>query len=115
MSSSDRFDWVPSYQLDIEVAPRIRSVKFGDGYEQRMKDGINNIVTTWSLLFKGRADVEADAINAFLVARAGWDYFLFKPPGSAVYVKVKCTKWKKSYVGPGNNLITTTFEQVFDI
>src|SRR4051812_21120072 len=38
------FFWKPSYDLVVKQDPRIKSIKFGDGYEQRVKDGINNML-----------------------------------------------------------------------
>jgi phage-related protein len=45
---------------------RILSAKFGDGYEQRVLDGINNIEETYSISFKNRAQAEINTIADFL-------------------------------------------------
>ena len=37
------FIWNPSYNISVENSPRINSVVFGNGYEQRIKDGIFNL------------------------------------------------------------------------
>ena len=36
------FFWSPSYNVSVSHAPSVKSISFGDGYEQRIKDGINN-------------------------------------------------------------------------
>ena len=36
------FFWSPSYNISTSHSPRIKAIQFGDGYEQRLKDGINN-------------------------------------------------------------------------
>ena len=41
-------------QLDNE--PRVRAVKFGDGYEQRIASGINNDPQKWSFAFTSRGN-----------------------------------------------------------
>lgn len=48
------------------TARRILSAKFGDGYEQRVLDGINNIEETYSISFKNRAQAEINTIADFL-------------------------------------------------
>ena len=45
---------------------RVLSAKFGDGYEQRVLDGINNIEETYSISFKNRAQAEINTIADFL-------------------------------------------------
>ena len=45
---------------------RVLSAKFGDGYEQRVLDGINNIEETYDISFRNRAQAEINTIAAFL-------------------------------------------------
>ena len=35
-------------------APRVLKAQFGDGYEMRVRDGINNTPRTWALSFNNR-------------------------------------------------------------
>ena len=48
------------------TARRVLSAKFGDGYEQRVLDGINNIEETYDISFRNRAQAEINTIAAFL-------------------------------------------------
>jgi len=61
-------------------APRVRSAKFGDGYEQRRVDGINNIKETYNVTFNNRTVSEADDIIAFFDTKAGVTSFDFTLP-----------------------------------
>ena len=48
------------------TARRVLSAKFGDGYEQRVLDGINNIEETYDISFRNRAKNEINTIADFL-------------------------------------------------
>ena len=48
----------PDKQLTKASTPRVLTAKFGDGYEQRAVDGINNLAETYTLTFKTRPKAE---------------------------------------------------------
>jgi phage-related protein len=54
-------------------APKLRVIKtqFGDGYEQRMVDGINNAPRSWSLVFNNRTREDVDKLYTFFTTLAG--------------------------------------------
>ena len=108
------FTWNPDYNAGGDFAPRVLSSKFGDGYEQRVPDGINNNPGSWALTFANRTNADGDAIDGFLQAAGGYLWFWWTPPRAAVAVKVVCKKWKKSEPGPNGTTVTATFDQVFD-
>ena len=56
----------PDKQLTKTSNPRVLTAKFGDGYEQRAVDGINNLNETYNLTFKTRKKADIDDIVAFL-------------------------------------------------
>jgi len=60
--------------------PRVRSAKFGDGYEQRRVDGINNINESYSVNFNNRTSSEADDIIAFFNTNGAVTSFDFTLP-----------------------------------
>lgn len=66
----------------LTTQPRIRTAAFGDGYEQRLADGINNAPRSWALTFT-RPTTEADAILAFFETANGLDSFDWTPPYGA--------------------------------
>ena len=94
----------------MEMSPRVRVAKFGDGYEQRAPDGINTLLRKWGVrLAADEATVKA--ADDFLRARAGVEAFdwtaLDHRPGKWV-----CRAWSVSY-GPGGGAeLTATFEEV---
>ena len=111
--TSPHFIWKPSYNLQATHAPRVRSVKFGDGYEQRFKDGINNNLIKLSLTFEGRDLKETKAILHFLDVRAGAEYFFFRPPTPYDALrKFVCKDFSSTVVYKDNFNISATFEQV---
>lgn len=91
--------------------PRVRVAAFGDGYEQRVADGINTAPRTWSLTWVRPTD-EADVILDFFVARNGTEAFDWADPDSAAG-KYVCRDWSSSLIGPFAKSITATFDQVF--
>lgn len=81
-----RFTWNPSFGAQAAREPRIRSARFGDGYEQRAASGLNADLATWSLTFENRSDADAASITAFLAARGGHEAFEWIAPGDTVTV-----------------------------
>lgn len=56
----------PDKQLTKTSNPRVLTAKFGDGYEQRIADGINVLNEEYTLSFKTRPKADIDDIVAFL-------------------------------------------------
>jgi phage-related protein len=59
----------------------VLEAKFGDGYSQRMSDGLNTIMETWSLSFQNRPISDINIIRAFLEGKNGVQAFSWDPPG----------------------------------
>lgn len=72
----------PDKQLTKQSSPRVLTAKFGDGYEQRIVDGINNLEESYSLNFKTRTKEEIDDIVVFLDTKAGVTKFTLTLPDS---------------------------------
>lgn len=53
--------------------PRVLKAQFGDGYEQRIVDGINNIPRTWQMTFANRTKGDIDKLYKFFNTLAGVD------------------------------------------
>ena len=69
------FLWKPSYNGSVSHAPRVNIISFGNGYEQRVQDGIYNGLISFSATFEMRTEKEARAIIQFLRARRGAQSF----------------------------------------
>ena len=108
------FSFIPSSTSRITVKPKTRKLQFGNGYSQRAGDGINPLLIKWGLVFSVRSDTDADAILAFLEARAGHEAFDWTPPGGSVG-KYLCETWARTYTKALDmNQISATFEQVYE-
>jgi len=114
-------DWtyVPDRSLSKSSAPRIREVKFGDGYSQRMADGINPLNQSWSLTFANRPYTDIFNMESFLETKGGVQSFTWQAPGESE-VKVICRNWDTNtlnHTGTNNTSIgtlTATFERVYE-
>lgn len=104
------FTWTPSVSSSVASQPRIRSMRFGDGYEQRAADGINANLARWAVTFENRSDAEAQAIADFLAARGGVEAFDWAPPGGSA-TKWLCRSWRRRFHGVASS-IEGEFEQV---
>ena len=62
---------IPDKGMGRSSKPRIRVAKFGDGYEQRLVDGINHLDESYSVNFSNRTRVIIDDIMAFFDSRKG--------------------------------------------
>ncbi len=104
------FFWRPAYNYTLKWEPRNRVIAFGDGYEQRAPDGIQNNLMTLDLTFDVRGEDEATAILHFLHTRNGAEAFVFYPPKPYnVSKKFRAPNWDMSSSFQGNFSIRTTF------
>ena len=104
----------PTYGVQKRSAPVVRKVQFGDGYEARLKYGIQQDPKVFNLTFEV-SETDADTIETFLDARAD-DYasFDFTPPGESSSSKFVCEQWSKSIPYLNRARIQATFRQVFE-
>lgn len=107
------FTYTPSFEATESSKPRVRKFQAGDGYEQRVRFGLNTNAKEWSLVFSNRDDTERDNITAFLEARAGVESFDWTPPRGTAG-KYVCEEWQVTLSNCNNNQIRATFRQVFE-
>lgn len=107
------FSYTPSFSADLQEQPRVRTVQFGDGYEQRLAFGVNTQPKAWALKFANRDDSERDNILTFLRARGGVESFDWTDPNGYAG-KWVCSQWDTSQVSCNFNDISATFRQVFE-
>ena len=106
------FTYVPDYGATRDHAPVVRSVKFSDGYEQRVAYGLNTNLQKWSLNFTARTDVEIDNILDFLDARNAVESFDWTTPDNVSGKKWVCRTWQKQMTAYNINSVNATFEEV---
>jgi len=71
----------PDRGLKTTQKPRVLSIAYGDGYEQRIADGINNLPEEWTLSWKNRNIAETNKIIKFFEDLEGVTTFDWYPPG----------------------------------
>jgi phage-related protein len=71
----------PDRGLKADQKPRILKAAYGDGYEQRVAAGINNLPESWSLTWKNRTSAEANKIVKFFEVQEGVTAFDWFPTG----------------------------------
>jgi phage-related protein len=105
------FTYSPKYGAAFTKSPKVRIAAFGDGYQQRVADGINTTPRGWSLSFEG-TKTEIDAIELFLATENGVTSFDWQPPtGSAG--KWICSQWSNSIIEYDHWSLTANFQEVF--
>jgi phage-related protein len=108
------FTYIPSTSFSSDSTPRVLSAQFGDGYSQRLADGINTISKKWSISFNNRSLEDSAAIVAFFQARKGVESFTWTPTGEATAVQVVASSWKEVYSSPITRTISVTFDIVYE-
>lgn len=106
------FVFVPAIYAELSVEPRALRAAFGDGYEQRVGDGINIVAEKWTLSFTKRREIPA--IELQLAGYAGVTAFTWTNP-KGVEIKVVCRSWSRTFIDKKNTLLRASFEQVFEL
>ena len=110
---------IPDRNLAHQHQPRTLKISFGDGYEQRLVDGINNNIETYVVNFMNRTDDDADDIIAFFKNKKGVTAFDYTYPdtnesGGEKTVKVVCEMYNLTYVNDEHSSVNATFRRVYE-
>ena len=108
----ETFNYVPAPGQSKNVTPRVLKAQFGDGYSQRVGDGINFKPRIYNLVFN-REVSELNAIDAFLTARAGIEAFYWTPLNGTAGVWL-CESWARTDTLLHVGSISATFTEVFE-
>jgi phage-related protein len=100
----------------IQSTPRVKLANFGDGYEQRLADGINNIKREVNLTFSPRDNTEIDDIIDY------FDYLEGVTPLTITYnnsngnetMKVIIDNWTKSFQSANFSAATASGRRVYE-
>ena len=110
---TDTFTWDHVSEPSGTITFSVLSAQFGDGYSQRLANGINNESGSWPLSFVGDDDF-IGAIVAFIRAHKGAQSFYWTPPvpngEQGLYV---ATSYNPVPYGDGQYQLSVTFQQVF--
>ena len=106
----------PKYGQRKTSAPLTRTIRFADGFEQRILFGLasHQNPKVFNLTFDV-SETDADTIETFLDARALDNAsFDFTPPGEASSSKFVCEGWNKSIPYLNRATIQASFREVFE-
>ena len=96
--------------------PRVLKAQFGDGYEMRVRDGINSTPRTFALTFDNRTKADIDNIYDFLDGLAGVDTCKLTIPfdGNEVTVVVVVEQWARTLAYDDYYTLTCAAREVFE-
>ena len=105
----------PVYNTRITPKPSVNVVSFGDGFEQRLMEGLNQNPKVFNLTWKHITETDSDTIETFLDARAvDGASFTYTPPNEPSAMQFKCQNWSKLIDKPNRPTIEATFTEVFE-
>lgn len=84
--------WCPTPPLTENPVWRMQVAQFGDGYQQRMLDGINALDNTFNVSFENRTQSVINDMQAYLIAQKS-RAFNFKHPVTQLIYAVFCNEW----------------------
>ena len=109
----------PDKQFTRTNTPRVHLVQFGDGYEQRLQNGINSLNQEISVSFATRPKAEIDDLVAFFESLAGVTKFRFdiadtNAGSSTETIKVVCSTWEQKWEYDDYYTLDATFRRVYE-
>tara|TARA_B100000424_G_scaffold46914_1_gene32540 strand:- start:321 stop:662 length:342 start_codon:yes stop_codon:yes gene_type:complete len=104
----------PKYNYTITREPAVNVISFGDGFEQRLTEGLNQNPITLNLKFDLSQTDSTTAIN-FLNARiTDGASFTFLVPNENVTKNFVCQSYPTSVPFLNRVTLTCTFREVFE-
>ena len=109
---------LPDKGLTRQSTPRVLKVQFGDGYEQRIAEGLNSSQESYQISYSNRPKAEIDDIAAFMDEKKGVTSFNYVSPdtnnGGETTIKVVCDQYNLVYVSDSSYTFTATFRRVYE-
>ena len=109
---------LPDKGLSRQSTPRVLKVQFGDGYEQRIAEGLNSSNENYEISYSNRPKAEIDDIAAFIDGKKGvtsFDYVIPDTNNSGeTTIKVVCDQYNLVYVSDSSYTFTATFRRVYE-
>lgn len=96
--------------------PRVHTITFGDGFEQRIADGINNLPQIMGVTFNTRPKAEIDDLVAFFETLNGVSKFQMTvdDTNGTETIKVVCKSWDQTWDYDNFYSLSATFERVYE-
>ncbi len=105
----------PVFDIEDNRTPKILMADFGDGYGQRVRNGLNHDATALELKWENVSVAEGAVIWAFLSARGGDEAFYYDPPFLDTGKKWTCPTYKRAFSQPDTMMISASFKECFDV
>ena len=109
---------LPDKGLSRQSTPRVLRIQFGDGYEQRIAEGLNSSQESYQISYSNRPKAEIDDIAAFMDEKKGVTSFNYVIPdtnnGGETTIKVVCDQYNLVYVNVSSYTFTATFRRVYE-
>lgn len=110
------FWWKSSYGIDFLTNPRIKINQFGNGYQQRVQESINNNLKQINISFENRNELETVSILHFLQQRNSKESFVYNLPtiysNPNVRTMFTCPTWVVQPVSYNLYTIKAEFSEV---
>jgi len=101
----------PTTASNRNHTPRVKMIKFGNGYKQIVGDGINSNLEKWSLSFVLN-DTNKQTVEDFFSVTGGYDYFNWtSPEAGATQKQYLVPSWTIQPIGASNYTINCVFEE----
>ena len=99
--------------------PKTHTISFGDGYEQRLADGINNLQQELNVSFSTRPKAEIDDLVAFFESLGGVTKFRFdiedsNAGSSTETIKCVCDSWSQAWAYDEYYSLSAKFRRVYE-
>lgn len=101
--------------LSRQSMPRVLTAKFGDGYEQRVADGVNPKDESISINFNNREASKINEIAAFFDAKIGKAFPMTITDHSGnTQIKVVCDNYAISYIAENFHSLSASLRRVYE-
>lgn len=99
-----------------ESSPRVLKARFGDGYMQRLPDGLNTLAQKINFSFSPREKAEIDIIDRYLEYLGGFDTLTLTVPRTGGDLSIKCIveSWRVNYAYDNFYTLTASAERVYE-
>ena len=109
----------PDKGLSRKNTPRTFTVQFGDGYQQRIANGINALEQEMQVSFSTRPKAEIDDLVAFFESLGGVTKFRFdladsNAGSSTETIKVVCSEWEQKWEYDDYYTLDAKFRRVYE-
>lgn len=106
---TDTFDFPCTVGTAGDTKLRIKRARFGDGYQQVAKDGLNARVSQWTIQTPPMPEDDAAEVTDFLDRNTGRPFY-WTPPGRSEPSRFFCAGYTEAPALGRLTSITATFE-----